>query len=70
MISLDVLRIPVDQTPSPINRALLALVCSGGPEGQLNPGWCLWIMVLIVRFVEGIGLVQDTGATTIHRPRQ
>lgn len=69
-VLLNVRGVPVDQSSRPGHCALAILGDTGRPQGELNTGRGLRVVVLIVCFVEGVALLQRADVIAIDRPRE
>ncbi len=52
-VVLDVGAVPVDEPATPVDGSLAVGWETGGPEGELDTGWCLGEVVLVGAAVEG-----------------
>lgn len=67
-ILLDLIRVPVDLSTSPINGALGVGLETTGPDGDLNTGWRLGEIPLLSFGVPSLGSLLDTANLSIDKP--
>lgn len=67
-VLLDLIRVPVDGSTSPVNRALCVGLETTGPDGELDTGRRLGELELVARFVERRGLEDTASKLPINVP--